>query len=65
MFGFSFTKKDVVRAIWAFVFGALGYIVIVQPQDLASWKAAAVGAVAAGASAVKNLVLADGTTLKG
>jgi ferric-dicitrate binding protein FerR (iron transport regulator) len=65
MFGLSFTTKDLVRALWSFVFGALAYIVVVQPTTSNDWKAALAGAVAAGLSAVKNLVLADGSTLKG
>jgi hypothetical protein len=60
----GFTKKDAVRAVWTFLFAALGYLVIVQPKDLASWKVAAVAAVAAGVSAVKNLLLGE-STLKG
>ena len=60
----GFTKKDAVRAGWAFLFAALGYIVIAQPKDLASWKIAAAGAVAAGFSAAKNLLLGE-STLKG
>lgn len=64
MFSISFTKRDIVRSLWAFLFAALGYIAIVQPKDWASWKVAAAGAVAAGLAAVKNLFLAD-STLKG
>jgi hypothetical protein len=65
MFNLSFTTKDLVRAVWAFVFGALGYIVVVQPQSSNDWKAALAGAVAAGLSALKNAVFADGSTVKG
>lgn len=65
MIDIGFSRKDLVRAGWTFLFAALGYIVIAQPTDWASWKTAAIAAVAAGISAVKNLVLQDGTTLKG
>lgn len=65
MFEFTFSKKDAVRSAYAFVFAVLGYLVIVQPTDVASLKTAAVGALAAGVAAVKNLFLKDGTTLKG
>jgi membrane protein DedA with SNARE-associated domain len=65
MFHINFTTKDLVRALWAFIFGALGYIAVVQPTSSNEYKAAIAGAVAAGLSAVKNLVTADGSTLKG
>lgn len=65
MFNLSFTVKDLVRAAWSFLFGALAYIVVVQPTTSSDWKAALAGAVAAGLSAVKNLLLADGSTAKG
>jgi hypothetical protein len=66
VFNISFTSKDLVRALWAFAFGALGYIVIAQPQaESGQWKAVGIGAVAAGLSAVKNLIFADGSTIKG
>ncbi len=61
MISLSFTKKDLVRVAWTFAAAAV-----------ASWattggsytKAAAIAAVAAGITAVKNFVLADGL-LKG
>lgn len=66
MFEVNFTTKDAVRAAWAFVFGALGYVLIAQPQlEAGAWRAIAIGAVAAGLSAAKNLLLADGTVAKG
>jgi hypothetical protein len=65
MFKIGFTKKDVIRSAYAFAFAAIGYIVIAQPKDVVTWRAAAIGAVAAGIAAVKNLVLADGSTAKG
>ena len=65
MFGLSFTKKDVVRAIWTFIFGVAGFITIYGGIPPAEWKPFAVGAAAAGLSAVKNLVFADGSTIKG
>lgn len=68
MFGLGFTTKDLIRAIWSFVFGALGYVVLVQADVIGGTvdlKALAAGAVVAGLSALKNFVLAEGTTLKG
>lgn len=65
MFNIGFTKKDVVRAVWTFVFAALTYIVVAQPTTSDAWKVALAGALGAGLSALKNLVLADGTVVKG
>lgn len=65
MFEFAFTKKDLVRSAYAFVFAVAAYLVVVQPTDAASLKTAVVGALAAGVAAVKNLFLKDGTTAKG
>jgi hypothetical protein len=65
MFGISFTKSDLVRAIWTFLFGVAGYVAVTGGGVPDDWKAFAAGAVMAGLSAVKNLVLKDGTTLKG
>lgn len=68
MFNIGFTFKDLVRVVWTFVFGALSYAILAEGDIIngtVNWKALAVGAVAAGLSALKNLVLADGTTVKG
>ena len=68
MFNIGFTVKDFVRAGWTFIFGALSYVLLAQTDIIngsVDWKAVAVGAAAAGLSALKNLVLADGTTVKG
>jgi hypothetical protein len=68
MFGLSFTTKDLVRAVWTFIFGALSYVLLVQGDIIngdVDLKAIAVGALAAGFSALKNLVFADGSTIKG
>lgn len=68
MFGISFTTKDLVRALWSFLFGALAFVLAVQTEILGGdvdWRGIALGAIAAGLSAVKNLVLADGSTVKG
>lgn len=67
MFGLSFGKKDLVRSAWAFgitFFTALGASAA-SVHDLSTAKAALVAAVVAGLVAVKNLVLADGSTIKG
>lgn len=65
MFSFGFTSRDLVRAAWSFVFAAVAYVAAVQPTTSDAWKVALAGAVAAGLSAVKNLVLADGSAVKG
>ena len=68
MFNIGFTKRDLIRADWTFVFGVIGYTVLAQASIIdgtVDWKALLVGAVAAGLSALKNLVLSDGTLLKG
>ena len=65
MISIGFTKKDLIRAAWTFIAAASGYVLIAQPTDKASWTTAAVAGVAAGVSALKNLLLADGVTLKG
>lgn len=67
MFKLSFTKKDVVRAAWAF---GVAFLVALGASangvhDLSTAQAAVVAAVVAGVLAVKNLVLADGSALKG
>lgn len=71
MFEFGFTKKDLVRAIWSFVFGFVGFYIlnttqVVNADDPAAAAAALLtGAAMAGLSALKNLLLKDGSTLKG
>lgn len=65
MISIGFGKRDLVRAVWSFVFAALAYVATVQPTTSDAWKPALAGAIAAGLSAVKNLVLADGSTVKG
>lgn len=68
MIQIGFTVKDLIRAVWVFIFGAVGFVMAVQLDIIGGdpdWRAIGLGALAAGLSAVKNLVLADGTTLKG
>lgn len=71
MFEFKFTVRDLVRAVWAFGFGFVGFYAlnaadILKADDPVALGAALItGAVIAGFSAVKNLALKDGTTLKG
>lgn len=67
MFSIGLNASDVRRIAWSFVFGVLGYVILAQASILdgtVDWKALAAGAVMAGLSAVKNLVLADGSKLK-
>jgi hypothetical protein len=68
MFHISFTKADLIRAAWSFLGGALAYLGLVQADIVsgnADWDAVVYGAVVAGLVSIKNLVLKDGTTLKG
>lgn len=68
MFELTFGKRDLVRLIWSFLAGALAYIGLAQADVIngtVDWKVLAFGAVTAGLVSVKNLVLKDGTTLKG
>lgn len=55
----TFTKDDVKRVLWTFVFAAVS-VAIASASDLLSdpsaWKTVIVAALAAGLSAVKNLV---------
>jgi len=73
MFGLSFTFDDLKRVLWTAVqAGVLAFLVlapgILMAPNLDEAKALAIAAlIAAGAaafSAVKNLILADGATLK-
>lgn len=69
MFNLSFTRDDVKRVVWTFLMAAFGVFVALLADwftnggDL-NWKVWAIAALAAGVSAVKNLLLADGSTLK-
>jgi hypothetical protein len=71
MFGFGFTRSDLIRAVWCFIFGFAGYYglygadILASPDISEALAAFASGAVLAGLSAVKNFVLKDGTVLKG
>lgn len=71
MFKIGFTVRDVIRAVWSFVFGFVGFYAlssadILKAEDpTAAVAALASGAILAGLSALKNLLLADGTTIKG
>ena len=63
----TFTKDDVKRVLWTFVFTAVS-IAVVQATDLlsgtVSWKTVLVASIAAGLSAVKNLVTDTGSAWK-
>lgn len=74
MFRISFTLRDLVRVVWAFLFTYVSTFFLLADGwgPITNWanaKAAAIAlapaCLAAAFSAVKNLVLADGTTLKG
>lgn len=68
IFGIGFTRRDLIRAVWTFVFAALGFVIAVQADIIGGtvdWRAVGLGALAAGLSAVKNLVLQDGSLIKG
>jgi hypothetical protein len=68
VFELKFTKADAVRSAWSFAAGVIGYLALSQhaiENGTADWKALAAGAVVAGLISIKNLVLKDGTTLKG
>jgi len=67
MIKLGFTFDDVKRTIWSFVFGAGAYLLLAQTSVIAGtadWHALWSGAVVAGLSAIKNLVLADGSKFK-
>jgi hypothetical protein len=68
-FGIGFTVKDVVRGVWAFLAGALAYVSLAATEvvegSVVDTNALIYGAVVAGLVSVKNLFLADGTTIKG
>jgi len=64
---------DIRRIVWTFVQGFVGALLVLAPgvlqaPNMETVKAlgisALVGAIAAGISAVKNLVLDDGSSLK-
>jgi hypothetical protein len=61
-FGIGFTKRDVVRSVWAFL-AAFAVTMAGYGGDVS--KSAVWAAVAAGLVAVKNLFLADGSLVKG
>ena len=64
----GFTKDDVKRVLWTFVFAAVS-VAIASASDLISgdpvaWKTVVIAAVAAGLSAVKNLLTETGSAWK-
>lgn len=62
IFGIGFTVKDVVRSVWTFL-AAFTAVMVGYGGDVdeaALWAAGAAGLIA-----VKNLLLADGSTAKG
>ena len=73
MFHLSLTADDAKRIAWSFIFGFLGFVAVhlADFQGVGSWSAGKTvalgvlgGAIGAGLSAIKNGVLADGSTLK-
>lgn len=60
--------KDWARIAWTFVQAAVGYALAVWLTPISgepfNWRAVVVGALAAAVSAVKNLILADSSTIK-
>jgi hypothetical protein len=62
MFDLGFTWKDVVRSVWVFL---AAFAVAMIGGDGEVNESALWAAVAAGLIAVKNFVLADGSTVKG
>lgn len=73
MFSFGWTWADARRAIWAFIFGAVTYLLLTAGnlvEEGNDWTAADFwlpllsGAVMAGLSAIKNAALADDSKLK-
>jgi hypothetical protein len=62
MFEFGFTVKDAVRSLWVFL---AAFAITMAGFNGEVSKSALWSAVAAGLIAVKNFVLADGSTAKG
>jgi hypothetical protein len=67
-FNFGLNYTDFRKIVWTFVQAAVGYALAVWLTPIAgtpfNWRALAVGALAAGVSAVKNFALADGSGIK-
>lgn len=64
----SFTVDDVKRVLWTFVMAA-GAVAIASATDWiggnpVAWRTVVIAALAAGLSAVKNLVAAEGSAWK-
>ena len=64
----TFTKDDAKRVAWTFVQAGAAVALVYGMGWLQGssfeWKAVLAAAIAAGISAVKNLVLSDGSDLK-
>lgn len=80
MFQFSFSVRDFVRSVWALVFASSASFIVAMTAIVtdvakacganitaskASVVALVVGFIAAIGTGIKNLVLKDGTKLKG
>lgn len=73
MFNLGFTQDDVKRVVWTAIQAFLGAVLVLAPGILQApnWEtaktlgiAALVAGVAAAFSALKNLLLGDGSALK-
>lgn len=68
IFGRTFTRADLNRVIWTAIQTAIGVFAAAQVTDIKTAKVAAAAAIAAAGaallSAVKNLVLEDGSPAK-
>lgn len=66
MFELKFTLKDLVRSLWAALAGALAVLAAeLQAGKPVDWRVLLGMFVAGVGIAIKNGILADGTTLKG
>lgn len=61
----GFNRDDLSRVVWTFIQAGVAFAAVQAAlgHDVTG-KAVVIGAVAAGISAVKNFVLADGSQLK-
>lgn len=68
MLDFGLGYKDWTRIVWTFLMAAGGWMLAAWtnavPGQVWDWKAVAVGAFAAGLSAIKNFALSDSSPIK-
>lgn len=65
MIKLGFTKKDLVRACWGAFIGAVVGLAVALQAGVTDWTILSGAALGGAISALKNFVLADGSTLKG